>query len=118
MDLTNISKKELLIKCEEFGLKKYKSKNKNELISLIKSKKLIKPPSKKHTNIKFVIKDDNINELAENNIHITDCEIIINIDEQNNIQNVIQNISFIDGPYSIDLLKLFLLYCCKNSFSI
>ena len=99
MDLTNISKKELLIKCEEFGLKKYKSKNKNELISLIKSKKLIKPPSKKHTNIKFVIKDDNINELAENNIHITDCEIIINIDEQNNIQNVIQNISFIDGPY-------------------
>ena len=40
MDLTNISKKELLIKCEEFGLKKYKSKNKNELISLIKSKNL------------------------------------------------------------------------------
>lgn len=99
MDLTNISKKELLIKCEEFGLKKYKSKNKNELISLIKSKKLIKTPIKKHTNIKFVIKDDNINELAENNIHITDCEIITNIDEQNNIQNVIQNISFIDGPY-------------------
>jgi len=64
-----------------------------------KSKKLIKPPIKKHTNIKFVIKDDNINELAENNIHITDCEIIINIDEQNNIQNVIQKNSFIDGPY-------------------
>ena len=27
MDLTKLSKSELLIKCKEFGIKKYKSKN-------------------------------------------------------------------------------------------
>jgi len=37
MDLTKLSKKELLAKCEEIGIKKYKSKNKGELIELIKN---------------------------------------------------------------------------------
>ena len=32
MDLTKLSKTELLAKCEEIGIKKYKSKNKEELI--------------------------------------------------------------------------------------
>jgi DNA (cytosine-5)-methyltransferase 1 len=38
MDLTKLSKKELLEKCEEDGIKKCKSKNKGELIDLIKVK--------------------------------------------------------------------------------
>jgi DNA adenine methylase len=39
MDLTKLSKKDLLAKCEELGFTKYKSKNKSELIELISSKK-------------------------------------------------------------------------------
>jgi DNA adenine methylase len=35
MDLTNLSKAELLAKCDELGLKKCKSKNKKELIELL-----------------------------------------------------------------------------------
>jgi|LauGreDrversion4_2_1035121.scaffolds.fasta_scaffold17739_4 adenine-specific DNA-methyltransferase len=35
MDLTKLSKTELLSKCEEHGIKKYKSKNKSQLINLI-----------------------------------------------------------------------------------
>jgi hypothetical protein len=38
MDLTKLSKTELLVKCEEIGIKKCKSKNKEELINLINSK--------------------------------------------------------------------------------
>lgn len=38
-ELTKLSKTELLIKCEELGIKKCKSKNKNELIELINKKK-------------------------------------------------------------------------------
>jgi site-specific DNA-methyltransferase (adenine-specific) len=37
MDLTKLSKKELLTKCEELGIKHCKSKNKNQLIGLISS---------------------------------------------------------------------------------
>jgi site-specific DNA-methyltransferase (adenine-specific) len=38
MDLTKLTKSELLTKCEEFGFTKCKSKNKSELINLINSK--------------------------------------------------------------------------------
>lgn len=38
MDLTKLSKTELLLKCEELGIKKCKSKNKGELIELINQK--------------------------------------------------------------------------------
>ena len=38
MDLTKLSKIELLVKCQELGITKYKSKNKKELIELIDSK--------------------------------------------------------------------------------
>ena len=38
MDLTKVPKTYLLTKCEELGIKKYKSKNKNELIELINKK--------------------------------------------------------------------------------
>ena len=35
MNLTKLSKIELLVKCEEFGITRCKSKNKEELIRLI-----------------------------------------------------------------------------------
>ena len=38
LDLTKLSKKELLVKCEEVGITKCKSKNKGELIELINKK--------------------------------------------------------------------------------
>ena len=38
MELTKLSKTELLEKCEEIGIKKYKSKNKEDLINLIQNK--------------------------------------------------------------------------------
>ena len=38
LDLTKLSKKELLVKCEEIGITKCKSKNKGELIELINKK--------------------------------------------------------------------------------
>ena len=38
MELTKLSKSILLEKCQELGIKKYKSKSKSQLIDLIKSK--------------------------------------------------------------------------------
>ena len=51
MDLTKLSKTELLVKCEENGIKKCKSKNKKELINLLQNK----PVEKK---IIMIIEDD------------------------------------------------------------
>lgn len=54
MDLTKLSKTELLAKCEELGIKTYKSKNKEKLIQLINN-------NKKATTIPFkklIIEDD------------------------------------------------------------
>jgi hypothetical protein len=46
MDLTNLSKTALLAKCVELGITKYKSKNKNELIELIKKTQSTKKEEK------------------------------------------------------------------------
>jgi hypothetical protein len=51
MDLTKLSKTELLAKCEELGIAKCKSKNKSELINLLQNK----PIDKK--KIKLIIED-------------------------------------------------------------
>ena len=45
MDLIKLSKRELLVKCEENGIKKCKSKNKEELINLTKNKPVEKKKS-------------------------------------------------------------------------
>lgn len=55
MDLSQLSKTELLAKCEEFGFTKCKSKNKSQLIELINSKNVIKPIKKQ---IHLIIDDD------------------------------------------------------------
>ena len=46
MNLNKLSKTELLVKCQEYGIKKYKSKNKEELINLLENK----PVEKKRLN--------------------------------------------------------------------
>lgn len=65
MDLTKLSKNELLVKCEELGITKCKSKNKTELIKLINGKS-------KKTQIEFIIEDclqeTNINNEITNKI--------------------------------------------------
>jgi DNA adenine methylase len=53
MDLTKSSKAELLIKCEELGITKCKSKNKQELINLIEEKTSTTKKKKP-----FIIEDD------------------------------------------------------------
>jgi DNA adenine methylase len=74
MELTKLSKIELLLKCEEVGITKCKSKNKSELIKLINSKITIEIPK-----IKLVIEEDiNISEIKN--------EII---DELSNVENEI-----------------------------
>ena len=51
MDLTKLSKTELLAKCEEYGITKCKSKNKDKLIELITAK--IKPKK-----VELIIEED------------------------------------------------------------
>jgi len=64
MDLNNLTKTELLTKCDVLGITKCKSKNKNELIELINNKS-------KTQDIEFIIKDNTNNYLEEQNNQIT-----------------------------------------------
>jgi len=69
MNLTKLSKTELLKKCEELGITKCKSKNKSELIDIINSKDQIE---NQKIPIKLIIEEDSdendkINIVLENN---------------------------------------------------
>jgi DNA adenine methylase len=61
MELTKLSKNELLAKCEEIGFTKCKSKNKNELIDLINKKSSTQPKK-----VVLIIEDDDANETNVN----------------------------------------------------
>jgi len=74
MDLTKLSKNDLLAKCEELGITKCKSKNKGELIQLINSKQI---PTK--NQIELII-DDNEELIIHDNE-----ELIIHDNEDNHI---------------------------------
>jgi len=87
MDLTNMSKNELLEKCKEFGITKYKSKNKNILINLIKTQ------NSQKKNIIFIIKNDN----EDTQINTTQI-----IESQNNSNMVIEPM-----PQSLNVIDLF-----------
>lgn len=63
MDLTKLSKPELLAKCEELGITKCKSKNKSELIEFINNKS-----KTKKTQIENIMKDNNIHLQETNNV--------------------------------------------------
>ena len=63
MELTNLSKKELLSKCIELGFTKCKSKNKTELIQLINSKH-----TSTKTQIEFIIEDTSEEHIEQSTI--------------------------------------------------
>lgn len=100
MDLTKLSKSELLEKCEKQGLTKCKSKNKNELIALLEKK--VTP--KKVAAIELIIEEDEDEEyvlkqeflLEVNKIHNEDC-----IEGMKKIQSETVDIVICDPPYNI-----------------
>lgn len=57
MELNGLTKSELILKCEELGFTRCKSKTKTELIDLINSKKPVA-----NNKIKLIIEDDSYNE--------------------------------------------------------
>jgi DNA adenine methylase len=76
INLTKLSKTELFTKCEELGITKYKSKNKQQLIELINEKTL----QKTKPQIEFIIEEET-NEEAQPQIEfiIEECESENNI---------------------------------------
>ena len=91
MDLTKMSKKELLVKCQELGITNCKSNNKTELITSINLKK-----THKKTNLIIEYDSDSENVIIEKktddevNIKIIDNFInkIINDDSENALKNI------------------------------
>ncbi len=65
MDLTKLSKTELFAKCEELEIKKYKSKNKSEMIKLINSKNSSSKKNIEHDNIEEQINKNEKSNLLE-----------------------------------------------------
>jgi site-specific DNA-methyltransferase (adenine-specific) len=99
IDLTKLSKSALVLKCEELGFIKCKSKNKDELIELIKCKK---QQNEYDDNInKSVILNKIDTPTINDNIQIlnADCMVELNKLEDNSIDCVIT-----DPPYFIDKL--------------
>ena len=96
MDLTKLSKKELLVKCEENGIKKYKSKSKKDLIVLLQHK----PNEKK--DIELIIeeetKETNITSDIQNTI---DIQNITGIEYLKTICNDSIDLILTDPPYII-----------------
>ena len=80
MDFIKLSKQELLVKCEELGIKKCKSKNKADIIALINAKK--STPKKQ---MKLIMEDDEENADGVTN----DTESIINFTDNSIVTNTI-----------------------------
>lgn len=95
MDLTKLSKPELLAKCEELGITKCKSKNKGELIDLINVKT---QPKKK---VELIIEkdeedeEDKKDEIINNNYYIGDNIVLLN-----KINNETIDLIYFDPPYN------------------
>lgn len=98
IDLTKLSKQELLIKCEEQGIKKCKSKNKEELLALLENKNAPK-------KVSIIIEDEEdeiCNEiivapyLEMNKIHHEDC-----VAGMKKIKDESVDIIICDPPYNI-----------------
>ena len=102
--LNTLSKTELLKKCEDLGITKYKSKNKKELVELIN----YKTTNLKKTKIKFIIEEDDeesnekTDETTLNLINEANLGLVNeNIHNEIISSNVVSN-TFIDGPYERD----------------
>ena len=89
MNLSKLLKKELLFKCEELGITKYKSKNKKELIKLIETKGA-KNEDKKYEDKK------NEDDIEINKIYNEDCII-----GMKKIKTEYIDIIICDPPYNI-----------------
>lgn len=99
MDLTKLSKQELLVKCQENGIKKYKSKNKEELIALLENK----PDEKKKVDLIIEedeedIKETIITSAIQNTI---DIKNITGIEYLKTICNGSIDLILTDPPYII-----------------
>jgi site-specific DNA-methyltransferase (adenine-specific) len=102
MDLTKLSRSDLLERCEKKGFTKYKSKNKNELIALLEKKVV----SKKVAAVELIIEEDEDKDKEEpikqefplevNKIHNEDC-----IEGMKKIQSETVDIVICDPPYNI-----------------
>jgi DNA adenine methylase len=88
MDLTNLSKLELLAKCEELGFTKCKYKNKGQLIELINNKNF----KKTKPQIKIIIEEDDT-EADNNKLDV------LNNDVENDVENEVILTSNNFGPY-------------------
>jgi site-specific DNA-methyltransferase (adenine-specific) len=99
MDLTKLSKTELLVKCEENGIKKYKSKNKEELIALLENN----PVEKK--KVEMIIEEDveDINEtiITSTTQNTIDIKNITGIEYLKTIDNSSIDLILTDPPYII-----------------
>jgi len=110
IDLTKLTKQELLQKCKELGINKCSSKNKLFLINLINNNK--------KKQIKFIIENSEIDEIT-NIDKITDIDEITNIDKITDIDEItnIDKITDIDEKEInlLDYLKILLdKYKIKN----
>jgi site-specific DNA-methyltransferase (adenine-specific) len=126
MDLTKLSKTELLLKCEENGIKKCKSKNKEELIALLENK----PVEKKKFGLIIEESDSEDNEilqnsnkeyLIENNVLTTEENIVLTTEnfineqislyfgdciiEMNKVENDSVDLILCDLPYGTTKCK-------------
>lgn len=102
MELTKLTKTELLEKCDELGIKKYKSKNKNELIELIQS--IEKETEKEHEKDEDSELDESVPELDDGllvdsekiKLYKGDCLKMLDHVNDKSIQLIC-----IDPPYNI-----------------
>jgi hypothetical protein len=114
MDLTKLSKTELLAKCEEIGITKCKSKNKGELIEIIKSKQNISLPQKEI----IVEVNDLHHSSSDNNIDVQQ-NMIEYIYENTCLQNMISNDGtehFSSLSNSLNTVKVIYARCKKSMF--
>jgi site-specific DNA-methyltransferase (adenine-specific) len=100
IDLSNLSKSELLVKCQEMGITKCKSKNREDLIALLNNKN-----TSKKVNLIIEDEDDDSEikneiiipqELEINKIHNEDCII-----GMKKIKDESVDIIICDPPYNI-----------------
>ena len=89
MDLTKLSKPELLVKCQELGITKCKSKNKGELINLINNK-VVEPK-----NVELNIMQPNImqpNIMQSNIMKPKNKKLIIECQDNHEPEDVKENV--------------------------
>jgi DNA (cytosine-5)-methyltransferase 1 len=105
MDLSKLTKAELLLKCDEIGLTKVKSKTKTELITLIND-------SSKKSKIPLIIEPDSDNDLDDNDLDDDDDELDQNIIIENDISIDVQT----ELPIDLSGYKFIDLFCGIGGF--